>query len=149
MPFSKTVRVRVAGILIEDDRLLLIAHKKDGGIYWLLPGGGVKYGESLEQALAREFMEELNIGISVGPLAMVCDSIDPEGGRHVVNICFRCSHVSGEFRLGGEERLHDYSFFGADKLAGIPMYPPVNGPLFSIMNNTNKEIYLGKIWQDK
>jgi len=149
MPPSKTVRIRVCGILVENGRLLLVSHKKDGGIYWLLPGGGVNYGESLDQALVREFMEELNIGIAIGPLAMVCDSIDPEGERHVLNICFRCAYDSGEFRIGSEERLHGYSFFDAESLGELPMYPPLNGPLVSILNNSNKEIYLGRIWQDK
>ena len=45
-------RVRVAGIVIEDNKLLLIAHKKNNSVYWLLPGGGVNYGESLEEACA-------------------------------------------------------------------------------------------------
>jgi 8-oxo-dGTP pyrophosphatase MutT (NUDIX family) len=38
------VRVRVAGILINHEGVLLIAHKKDEDVYWLLPGGGVDYG---------------------------------------------------------------------------------------------------------
>ena len=48
-------RVRVAGILIEDDRILLIEHTKNDKKYWLVPGGGVDWGESAAEALAREF----------------------------------------------------------------------------------------------
>ena len=36
-------RVRVAGILIEDDRILLIEHTKKNKKYWLVPGGGVDW----------------------------------------------------------------------------------------------------------
>ena len=32
-------RVRVAGILIEDDKILLIEHTKNDKKYWLVPGG--------------------------------------------------------------------------------------------------------------
>ena len=43
-------RVRVAGILIEDDRILLIEHTKNNRKYWLVPGGGVDWGESAAEA---------------------------------------------------------------------------------------------------
>ena len=52
-------RVRVAGILIEDDRILLIEHTKNDKKYWLVPGGGVDWGESAAEALIREFKEEI------------------------------------------------------------------------------------------
>ena len=47
---EKNIRVRVAGIIVEDARVLLIAHKKNDKVYWLLPGGGVDFGESLPDA---------------------------------------------------------------------------------------------------
>jgi ADP-ribose pyrophosphatase YjhB (NUDIX family) len=50
MDHEGDVRVRVGGILITNDGILLIAHKKDNNVYWLLPGGGVDYGESLSEA---------------------------------------------------------------------------------------------------
>jgi ADP-ribose pyrophosphatase YjhB (NUDIX family) len=71
------VRIRVAGILIRGNRLLLIAHKKNDEIYWLLPGGGVDYGESLHEELIREFMEEHNISVDIKDVALISDSIDP------------------------------------------------------------------------
>ena len=71
---NKTVRIRVAGILCEKEKILLVSHKKKDNIYWLLPGGGVDYGESLDEALKREFSEELNIDIDVHDLILVNDS---------------------------------------------------------------------------
>lgn len=149
MDIPDSVRIRVSGIIIEDNSILLIAHKKDGQVYWLLPGGGLEFGESLEEALKREFHEELNIQIKLNSLAMVCDSIDPEGERHILNICFNCSYESGYYRLGSDKRLHNYSFFTIDELEEISMYPPINEALKSIMKKENKEIYLGKIWLEK
>ena len=58
---NKTVRVRVSGFLVREGTLLLIAHRKKNDIYWLLPGGGIEFGESLKAALAREFPRELRI----------------------------------------------------------------------------------------
>lgn len=144
---SNDVRIRVAGILIMENRLLLIAHKKDEKIYWLLPGGGVDYGESLHEALTREFVEELNISVDVKDVALISDSIDPSGDRHVVNICFLCSYKSGDFILGEENRLYDFSFFDRDELADLNIFPPINSDLADIMNGKVKERYIGKLWK--
>lgn len=142
------LRVRVAGILIAGDGVLLIAHKKNDDVYWLLPGGGVDYGESLSEALVREFMEELNIKITVSDLAFISDSIDPAGDRHVVNICFICEHAGGEYLLGTEGRLHDFRFFSREELSEIKIFPPMNDELVSVIDSGAKGKYIGKLWKE-
>ena len=143
---SSKVRVRVSGLLVQNDTLLLIAHKKSGEIYWLLPGGGVKYGESLVKALEREFCEELGIDIDVHNLLFICDSIDPQGRRHILNITFRCTSRHGQYHLGKEKRLHDYGFFNEQEISGKTLYPPINSTLISILNNQESSLYLGSLW---
>ncbi len=140
-------RVRVAGIVIEDNKLLLIAHKKNNSVYWLLPGGGVNYGESLEEALKREFLEELNITVTVDKPVMLSDSIDPVGERHIINICFLCHYAGGNYKLGEDKRLNDYSFFTADELLKLRVFPPVNEKLASLIAGSTSVEYLGKLWQ--
>lgn len=143
----KMVRVRVSGILIRDGELLLIAHKKKGEIYWLLPGGGVKYGESLVRALEREFREELGISIDVGAFACMSDAIEPHGKRHILNISFFCTYRGGEYRIGKEGRLCEYGFFSAGKIPGMRLYPPINDTLASIIEHGGHEPYLGSLWR--
>jgi ADP-ribose pyrophosphatase YjhB (NUDIX family) len=142
------VRIRVAGILISSEGVLLIAHKKNDDVYWLLPGGGVDYGETLKEALEREFAEELNINVAVNELAFISDSIDPSGSRHVVNICFLCEYKGGDYLLGDEHRLHDFSFFKKDELADIKIFPPINDELISLIDNKAKGKYIGKLWKE-
>ncbi len=148
-PCDKNVRIRVGGILVSDNTVLLVSHKKKGDVYWLIPGGGVDYGESLEEALVREFREELNIHVKVDKTAVMFDSIDPEGDRHILNICFFCSHIDGEFLLGSEKRLNSFQFFSADDISRLPMYPPVNANLIAILQGQKQDIYLGKLWEKK
>ena len=146
---QKNIRIRVAGLIFNEGKLLLISHKKNSDVYWLLPGGGVNFGESLEEALIREFKEELNISISVSKLAFICDSIFPTGDRHIVNIIFYCSYNQGEYMIGDDERLFDFRFFSKDELADTKIFPPINNNLVSIMENNNTDIYMGKMWLEK
>ena len=57
--------MRVAAIIIKDNKILLIHRIKNSQEYYVFPGGGVKEGESLEEALAREIKEELTLDIKV------------------------------------------------------------------------------------
>jgi len=57
---NRITRVGVYGVATKDDKLLLIKQPK--GPYagkFDFPGGGIEFGESPEQTLAREFMEEV------------------------------------------------------------------------------------------
>ncbi len=50
--------VTVAGVIRDDDGLVLLVRTKDKG--WMFPGGQVEVGEDLMQALSREAKEESN-----------------------------------------------------------------------------------------
>jgi ADP-ribose pyrophosphatase YjhB (NUDIX family) len=145
---GRDIRVRVAGILKKNDKLLLVAHKKNNNVYWLLPGGGVDFGESLTEALKREFLEELNIKIEVKDLLLISETIFPSGERQILNICFCCEYIEGEFILGNEQRLHDFGFFTEDEIKDITILPPLNSELVDIMAGNRNARYIGKIWGD-
>jgi 8-oxo-dGTP pyrophosphatase MutT (NUDIX family) len=56
-----TLGVR-AVVLDRDDRVFLVRHSYVSG--WYLPGGGVDYGETMEQAMRRELKEEGDIDLT-------------------------------------------------------------------------------------
>ena len=68
MKNKKNPHYQVTAGIIKDENRLLISQRMDndhlGGL-WEFPGGKLEQGESLEECLIREVLEELNIQISI------------------------------------------------------------------------------------
>jgi 8-oxo-dGTP diphosphatase len=59
--------IRVYGILINDQKQVLVADELIRGNYYTkFPGGGLEYGEGTRDCLRREFIEEMNLKVEVG-----------------------------------------------------------------------------------
>jgi len=61
----KPFNVRVYGLLVEENKILIIREPFAGTIIDKFPGGGLEYGEGLKDCLKREFLEELNLEVEV------------------------------------------------------------------------------------
>ena len=59
--------VRVYGLLLDAQKRLLVSDEYIRGEFFTkLPGGGLEFGEGTRDGLAREFMEETGITVTVG-----------------------------------------------------------------------------------
>jgi ADP-ribose pyrophosphatase YjhB (NUDIX family) len=59
--------VRVYGILINDQRQVLVSDEFIRGEYYTkFPGGGLEFGEGTRDCLKREFKEEMDLEVEVG-----------------------------------------------------------------------------------
>lgn len=59
--------LRVYGILINDQRQVLVSDEYIRGNYYTkFPGGGLEFGEGTRQCLEREFMEEMGLQVDIG-----------------------------------------------------------------------------------
>jgi len=67
-PAPSTTTVGAAGLVIRDDRLLMVRQERATGVRWEVPGGGQEPGESLEETVVRELAEEAGIEVTPGPL---------------------------------------------------------------------------------
>ena len=142
-------RVRVAGILIEDGRILLIEHTKNDKKYWLVPGGGIDWGESASEALIREFKEETSLDIEVEKFLFISETIAPDKQKHVINLYFKIKKVensSNIMKLGEEKILTDLRFIPEDEIKNIKLYPNIKEKLIKLLNKENIEPYLGLLW---
>ena len=105
------VRV-VAGALISDGKVLLARRREPPG-RWELPGGKVEPGESDEEALERELLEELAIRSKVsrrlGPLVEVAPGVEM--------VCYRATPTHDDvIRLTDHDA---YRWVDADGLAEV------------------------------
>ena len=125
--FGGRLRVRVVGILQKDNKILLLKHEPLGPAkyLWLPPGGGVEFGQSLEETLKKEFLEETNLKIDVGNYLFTNEFIDKN--HHAIELFFRVYLVSGELKLGSDPELitedqilKEARFFNYQELNEIP-----------------------------
>lgn len=123
--FGRRLRLRVNGVLVQDDKLLMIRHKmSDERFFWNVPGGGVDYGSDSVDNLKREFLEETGLEISVNELLCVHEFLKQP--LHAVELYFEVSYVGGKLRKGSDPELagnrqiiDELEFLGIEELAQI------------------------------
>lgn len=103
--FSQRVRVRVCGLLEEDDSILLLKHNQVGekGYLWSPPGGGVEFGDNSEETLIREFDEETGLKINIEEFLFVNEYIDDR--FHAIELFYSVKRIGGELTLGNDPEL--------------------------------------------
>jgi ADP-ribose pyrophosphatase YjhB (NUDIX family) len=79
------VRTAARALIIHENKLLTIKMRDRTGVFYILPGGGQRHGETLREGLERECLEEIGTEVEVGELLYVREYI---GKNHE----FRKSH---------------------------------------------------------
>jgi len=106
----KTLGVRV--MLIQNGQVLLVRQTYLPG--WFMPGGGVKRGETLDEAVRREAREE--VGAEMGELRLLGAYTSFGGHKSDHNMLFLCT----DFTLSGtpDREIAEVRFFPLDALPG-------------------------------
>ncbi len=119
--------VGIGGVIIDQGRTLLIRRGSDPlRGEWSIPGGILEIGESLEEGVARELLEETGIEVRVLELIEVFDRIYLEEGStgaesrrkprfHFVIADYLCERLAGEPRAGSD--VTDVAFATEEELA--------------------------------
>ena len=99
--------VGVGAVIVAEGKVVIVKRKFDPlAGQGSLPGGGVELGETLEESIVREMLEETGLDIEVGPVIEVFDRItrDDDGGvkYHFVLVDYLCWPVGGELRASSD-----------------------------------------------
>ena len=114
-------KIRVTGVLIQQDALLLLKQRVNPERGWSLPGGRVEPGETLETAMVREMREETGLSVRIKRLLYVCDM--PESSPPTLHITFLLEQTGGALRrptVAEEENpIEDARFVKVAELAAL------------------------------
>jgi len=121
--------VAVGAIIRHQDRIVLIRRNKEPAKgRWTFPGGAVELGESLEEAVKREVLEETGLQVEVGEVAAVIDHLDrDQAGRvryHYVIVDYAARPAGAQqeappLRPGSD--VSDARWVGPEDLDGLDM----------------------------
>jgi 8-oxo-dGTP pyrophosphatase MutT (NUDIX family) len=130
---NRRFNYRVVGVAIHNDSVLL--HRTDHESFWTLPGGRAELGETAEQTIAREILEELGTDVDVERLLWVVENFfEYEGVKYHELALYFLIH----FRPGSAP-LHSETFDGVEgdvplrfrwfpvrreALVALPLMPP-------------------------
>ncbi len=123
-----TPKVDVRGVVIRDDKILLVRETIDGR--WAMPGGWADVGYTPKETAEKEVMEESGLIVKAGRLLAVLDKKchqHPPDINYVYKIFIHCEEKDGELKAGME--TSEVGFFDLDNL-----------PELSTPRNTREQI---------
>ncbi len=98
MKNRELIHASIGAVIFKENQVLLIKRGKEPFKgQWSIPGGGLEYGETLEQGLKREVREETNIEIEILALLNVYENLPKENGDpHNLMIDYLARWQSGD-----------------------------------------------------
>ena len=138
----RTINHRIVAVhIVSADGKILFGRKDSakGGVYpdcWHIPGGGVDEGETDEQAMRREILEETGITVDPSQLRLIDDqgageSVKQLGSGEEVLVKMQFSiyvtildELASEIKITAGDDLVDFMWFTFDELSTITLTPP-------------------------
>lgn len=111
----KSPILTVDGVIFEKGKILLVKR----AVYpfqgcWVLPGGHVKYGERVEEAIKREMKEELGVSVKIKKLIGIYSDPKRDPRYHTVSAVYLCQRTKGKIKLNQEGS--EFKFFPLENL---------------------------------
>jgi 8-oxo-dGTP diphosphatase len=150
-----TMRNAAKAIIVRDGHLLVTVNRDvNGGEFYILPGGGQDFGETLHEALHRECIEEIGARIEIRDLVCIREYIgrnhefaEFDGHVHQVEFMFHCT--LDDRQQPGNGILPDSKQLGVKwiPLAELPTAPFYPAALRAVISEIapHGALYLGDV----
>jgi len=93
------MQVRVTGIVLKNESILLVKQEVNKNRKWSLPGGRVEPNETLNVAIKRELFEETGLSVEIERFLYLCEK--PKA--NLLHITFLCKNINGKIKLPTKE----------------------------------------------
>ncbi|TXK45294.1 NUDIX hydrolase [Pontibacter qinzhouensis] len=127
--YADKLRVRVCGICIHENKLLLVRHQSTvaNKAFWAPPGGGLSYAETVEQCLVREFEEETGLQVVVKRFLFVNEFLQEP--LHALELFFEVEMVGGQLTKGtdpesaiDQQLIQEVTFLSREEINKLPVH---------------------------
>ncbi|MFI6743419.1 NUDIX domain-containing protein [Nonomuraea sp. NPDC050451] len=136
---GQSISVSAKAAVIRDGKLLVTVYEEPF-LHYNLPGGRLRNGESLEQAVVRKLREECCADVEVDRLLYVFEYIPPEGADDPAEYQKVQFNFLARLADGCEPRLPDtkgeedgIAWLDLAAVADAPILPPVAGKLLEAL----------------
>ena len=128
----------VSSIVIKKgNKLLLVKEKQnDNNEWWVFPGGGVEFGETIKDAALREIKEELGLDVDIKEFLGFKEVIFPEHEYHTIVFFFLGNPLDGD--ISKIKEILDVDYFTTEEIKNLRLV----GSAKWVMEELNKR---GKI----
>lgn len=147
-------RIRSAGILIQDQSILLVKVRDFSGEYWIPPGGGFEIEDvSTKGCLRREFVEEAGLEVEVGELICVREFLETTAGRYNAEFFYHITSFSGTPHidnlqgLNDEELIQSVEWVSLEALPDLRTYPADLSSVVELVEQGQFATHLGSYIQ--
>ncbi|MFZ2252576.1 MAG: NUDIX hydrolase [Minisyncoccia bacterium] len=117
-------RISVKALILDETRTKFLIVEEDNG-KWDLPGGGLDWGESAEEGLAREIQEEMGLKIaSMNPNPCYFTTHFKKNGElYVANVLYEITLE--HFNFTPSEECVGFRFVTSDEARTLTLFPNV------------------------
>ena len=119
--------ISAAGIIVEDDKVLMAHHVGPDYDFWTLPGGRLEGNESVFDCAKRELAEETSLAVELDRIVYIQEFAEPN--YHFCKFFILCNGYAGNPTIAnkpdGEDHLVGVSFLYRSEIQVLEVYPEV------------------------
>ena len=122
---SKQIQIGVRAIIFDSTGRKILVERNLGALekYVNFPGGGLELGESIEQCISREMIEEIGIPILDFKFLFLVENFMPFDGKYLHGIELYCEVKLGTDDVVAQVEGYDFFWLGVDDLSDADLRP--------------------------